>query len=303
MLERNPKTSFRWDPLNQIKLHPLMNTSSGSPNVVIGLIDGPVDLTHPAFQDSRIRTAIDSQIIACKAADSAACTHGTFVAGILCAKRGLPAPAICPDCQLILCPIFTNDSKIKGTIFPSSTPEELSKAIIQTVNAGARIINLSVGLSASSLTSYHELEEAYNYAKQRDVIIVTASGNQGRIGHNPLINHPWIIPVVACDEQGRPTSESNLGPSMRNRGLMAPGVNITSASPGRRYTSMSGTSVAAPFVSGAIALLWSEFPNATAAEIKHSIIIAAAAKHHHSIIPPLLNAEKALQILKTLKNA
>ena len=58
------------------------------------------------FKDPELRTVKDSQLAACKNANSIACRHGTFVAGILCAKRGLSAPAICPDCEIILNPIF-----------------------------------------------------------------------------------------------------------------------------------------------------------------------------------------------------
>ena len=43
------------DPLSQIRLHSLMNISSGHPDISIGLIDGPVDFNHPAFQGSRIK--------------------------------------------------------------------------------------------------------------------------------------------------------------------------------------------------------------------------------------------------------
>ena len=77
--------------------------------------------------------------------------HGTFVMGILCADRGLPAPGLCPNCQIIVLPIFTEGTseteKEKG--IPASTPLELSNAIVEAVDAGARIINLSMGLSTS----------------------------------------------------------------------------------------------------------------------------------------------------------
>ena len=64
---------------------------------------------------------------------------------------------------------------------------------------------------------------------------------------------------------------SNFGPSIGNRGLMAPGVSITSTYPGGQYTHMNCTSSGAPFVTGGIALLWSIFPNVALGAIKHSI--------------------------------
>jgi subtilisin family serine protease len=287
------------DPLSQIRLHALMNISSGSPNISVGVIDGPVDFNHPAFHESKIKAVKDSQLGACKIASSVACTHGTFVAGILSAKRGLSAPAICPNCQIILYPIFREDetNNTGNDPFPIATPEELSNAIIETIDAGARVINLSLGLSTSSLTVYDELQQAYDYALQKSVIIVVAAGNQGNIGNISLINHQWLIPVAACDENNSLDPMSNFGPSIGNRGLMAPGMNIRSTYPGGQYTNMSGTSFAAPFVTGAIALLWSIFPSATAGAIMHSITRGALFKRR-SIIPSLLNVETAWKSLK-----
>jgi subtilisin family serine protease len=293
------------DPLAQTRLLSLMNITRGHPDITIGVIDGPVDFSHPAFQGPRIRTVKDSQLIACKNASDIACIHGTFVAGILCAKRGFSAPAICPACEIILNPIFRKEESTtanktnnnNNNILPSATPEELFNAIVETIDAGAKIINLSLGLSTSSLTVYDKLQQAYDYALQKGVIIVVAAGNQGNIGNISLIKHQWLIPVAACDENSRLDPMSNFGPSIGNRGLMAPGVNIRSTYPGGQYTYMSGTSFAAPFVTGSIALLWSIFPNTTPSAIVRSLI-RGISFNSRSIIPPLLNAEAALNILK-----
>ena len=58
--------------------------------------------------------------------------------------------------------------------------------------------------------------------------MVAAAGNQGTVGSSVITRHPWVIPVIACDLQGRPTTESNLGSSIGRRGLAAPGENIAS---------------------------------------------------------------------------
>lgn len=293
------------DPLSQIRLQSLMDISNGNPDISIGLIDGPVDYTHPAFQGSRISAVKESQLAVCISASSIACRHGTFVGGILCAKRGLSAPAICPGCTLLLRPIFMDQTLTnRDIILPSTTPEELSEAIIEVVDAQVKIINLSLGLSSSSLITYSRLQEAYDYARLHGTIIVAASGNQGNIGSISLINNQWIIPVAACDEYGRLDSMSNFGKSIGNRGLMAPGVNITSTSSdegGGGYIQMSGTSFAAPFVTGALALLWSVFPKATAAEIILAIRTANSSysPRKSSIIPPLVDIEAAWNVLKS----
>jgi subtilisin family serine protease len=93
-------------------------------------------------------------------------------------------------------------------------------------------------------------------------------------------------------------NESNLGSSIGRRGLTAPGDAITSLSAKGQPLTLGGTSVAAPFVTGTIALLWSEFPAATAAQIKLAISQASAPRRA-SVVPPLLDAATAYQSLLT----
>ena len=154
---------------------------------------------------------------------------------------------------------------------PSTTPEELAEAILDCIEAGARVLNLSVALSHPSGRGERRLEEALDYAARRGVIPVVAAGNQGTLGSSAITRHPWVIPVIAYDSQGRPLSYSNLGKSIGTRGLGAPGDNITSLGVEGQPLSLSGTSVAVPFVTGAMALLWSEFPAASAAQLKLAI--------------------------------
>ncbi|UCC78247.1 MAG: S8 family serine peptidase [Candidatus Zixiibacteriota bacterium] len=282
--------------LDRVRLRSLMGRASGSPDVIIGLIDGPVDLSHPDFRGARVRTAKDSQTASCMINDSVACMHGTFVAGILFARRSSKAPAICPNCEIVLTPIFPEQRSGSPNI-PSCSPDKLAVAVVGAVDAGVRIINLSLGLSASSISNYRELDEAFDYARSRGVIVVAATGNQASVGYLPLLQHPWVIPVAACDVTGRISPVSNIGFSIGRRGLMAPGVNITSTMPGGQYTQMSGTSVAAPFVTGSIALIWSEYPAAGASLIRRSVHMAANHKRR-SLIPPILNVEATWKYLK-----
>ena len=93
-------------------------------------------------------------------------------------------------------------------------------------------------------------------------------------------------------------NESNLGSSIGRRGLTAPGDAITSLGAEGQPLTLGGTSVAVPFVTGTIALLWSEFPAATAAQIKLAITQASAPRRA-SVVPPLLDAAAAYQSLLT----
>lgn len=284
-------------PLELAKLTALMERTGGRPDVQIGLIDGPVALQHPDLAGGRLRELSGTNGATCTLANSSACVHGTFVAGILSARRASPAPAICPDCTLLVRPVFSE--KTTGSEqTPSATPQELAAAILECINAGARVINLSLALAQPSPNGERALEEALNEALKRGVIVVAASGNQGTLGGSAITRHRWVIPVVGYNLQGRPTNESNLGGSIGRRGVGAPGDGVTSLGADGRPVTFGGTSVAVPFVTGAAALLWSEFPAASAAQIQLAITQAAAPRRA-SVVPPLLNAWAAYQALLT----
>jgi len=268
-----------------------MDLTSGRPEIRVGLIDGPVARGHPDLASDRIRQISGTSDTAAARANGDARTHGTFVAGMLSARRGSAAPAICPDCTLLVRPIFGEAIAADGGA-PSATPEELGAAIIECVEAGVSVLNLSLALARPSSNREYALEEALGHAMRRGVIVVAAAGNQGTIGSSAITRHPWVIPVAACDLWGRPLGASNLAGSIGRRGLGAPGDRITSLGPDGEVRTFSGTSFAVPFVTGAVALLWSTFPTSPAAEVR-----AAVTQSHRggraSIVPPLLDASAA----------
>jgi subtilisin family serine protease len=277
------------DVLGLVALTPLMELTSGQPEIIIGLVDGPVAADHPDLATVNVRELPGGSGAMCVQTGSTACMHGTFVAGILSAKRGSAAPAICPRCTLFVRPIFPEAVAASETI-PSATPQQLASAIIECIDAGARLVNLSAALAqVPSASGEHVLGQALDYAAHRGVIVVAAAGNQGLIGSTVITRHPWVIAVIACDRRGRPLKESNLGNSIGRRGLSAPGEDITSLGPGGDAVRAGGTSVAAPFVTGAIALSWSEFPNASAGAIRLAVTQAHEPRHP-SVVPALLNA-------------
>src|SRR5262249_8256285 len=96
--------------------------------------------------------------------------------------------------------------------------------------------------------------------------------------------------------QGRPLSESNLGGSIGRHGLSAPGENITSLGTNGKPQTFGGTSAAAPFVTGAIALLWSEFPDASAAKMKVAIT-RCGRQSRNTLVPAVLDAGAAHQVM------
>ncbi len=278
--------------LGMVRLNQLMQHTSGSPDIVIGLIDGPVQTSHPDLEGTSIHNL--TKAAGCLRQASVACLHGTFVAGILHAKRGSAAPAVCPGCRLLVRPIFAEG---EGGGFPSCEPDDLATAMVECIRAGARLLNLSVGLMHASPNGVRVLESALDLAARQSVLVVAAAGNQGMVGASALARHPAVLPVAASTATGAIASLSNLGHSVGRRGLAAPGDSIQSLAPDGGTRRFSGTSAATPFVTGAAALLWSLYPHASVARIRHSLLHAARA-NRSSIAPPLLDAQAAWDFLK-----
>ncbi len=281
-------------PLELVQLPALMAVTSGSEDITIALLDGPVVFDHPDLLSERIQDIPGGVDGRCNQASSIACQHGMFVAAILSAHRGSAAPAICPGCNLLVRPIFS-ENMAKDELLPQASAQQLASAISECIAAGARVLNLSAAMGLSSTKDDRELCDALDYAARRGVLMAAAAGNQGALGSSVITRHPWVIPVVGYDLSGRPMVQSNLGSSIGRRGLGAPGEEVTSLGPQGQLHTRAGTSFATAFVTGTIALLWSIFPAANAIEVKHAI--NTRLQRRTSIVPPLLNAWAAYQTL------
>jgi subtilisin family serine protease len=286
----------RLGPLDLIKVTALMDITRGRREVTIGLLDGPVALDHASLIRTSIRQLATNGSSTCSEPSTAACSHGTFVAGILSARRDSDTPGICPDCTLLVRPIF-HEKALGLEAVPSITPLELAAAIIDSVEAGAQILNISSVMRQLSTRSDRDLEASLDYAARHGVIVIVAAGNQGMIGSTPLTRHPWVIPVVGYELSGRPMDQTNLGHSLGRRGIGAPGQVTSINIEGQQPLVQWGTSFAAPLVTGTIALLWSLFPTATATEVK----LAVGSQHARpaTLAPPLLDAWAAYERLST----
>lgn len=259
------------------------------PDFKVGLIDGPVDLGHPAFAGARLVPVSAGRDGGCADARSAACQHGTAMAGILFAGAGTEAPGLCQGCMGLLYPLFGED--LDGTQ-EDADADALAQAIVHTVDAGARLINLSLGVLSPVIARYARLEEACDHARRRGTLLVCAAGNQARLGHHALVSHPWVIPVVACDARGHALPLSNLGPSIGRQGLSERADAVLAARAGGGYAEVSGTSVAAARLSGRLAALWAEHPRLSAAEMRQ-IALASAYRPFRTLVPPPFDVRAA----------
>jgi subtilisin family serine protease len=273
-----------------IRLSPLMAASDGHPDVTVGVIDGPVALDHADLRDARIRELGPARA-RCVSHASDECLHGTFVAGILVGRRASASPGICPSCTLVLRTIFTESPGTQAS--PCASGADLAAALVDCVDAGARIVNLSVGILSLDRRDEAAIDEAVRYALRARTLIVAAAGNQGTLSSTVLTRHPWAIPVVAYAADGRPAPHTNVGHSIARNGIGAPGVRVEGLHPAGGTTVLDGTSVAAPFVTGALALLLALFPDLPIAQIRAALVDGRP----RGVVPPLLDADSVYRRL------
>ncbi|MBL7545938.1 MAG: S8 family serine peptidase [Bdellovibrionaceae bacterium] len=191
--------------------------------------------------------------------------HGTHVAGIVIgAGLDIFSPQL-DQSKIQIMPLKFLDAHGAG-----STSNAV-KAIYYAVNNGAKIINNSWGGPGYSSA----LLEALSYAYNQQVLIVSAAGNSAKNNDsNEMYPANYIVPsnisIAASSDTDRLASFSNFGVQMVH--ISSPGVYIYSSLPGNMFGSMSGTSMAAPFVSGIAALALREAPSLTGYQLKKLII-------------------------------
>jgi subtilisin family serine protease len=263
-------------------LYDVMAGGTGSELVAVAVLDGPVAVDHPGLAGAAL-AAVGSAPMACSTAGAAGCGHGTAVAGMLAAGRDTPARGICPGVRVLVRPIFGNDEPARAE------PAVLAQAIFEAIDAGAWIVNVSAAFAGAVPIGDRGLRAALDFAAARGVIVVAATGNEGRVGGSPLVSHPWVVAVAACDAAGSPLAGANLGGAIARNGLCAPAVGVVGLQAGGGYGPFGGSSAAAPQVSGAIALAWSANPAATGADVRAAVGRSTRASAR-GLAPELLDA-------------
>jgi len=230
----------------------LWTETLGDGRICIAVLDGPVDLHHPAFRDAKLDVL---ETLASNVSDNGlASRHGTHIASVLFGGHDGPVKGIAPHCRGLIIPVFKD--MVDGSPVPCSQLD-LARAINQAVVAGAHIINISGGEYSPTGQAHPILADAIRNCCQSGVLIVAAAGNQGCDCLHIPAALPAVIPVGAMDSSGHPLEFSNWGSSYRTRGVLAPGQEIPGAAPHSGVAVESGTSYATPILSGVVALLMS----------------------------------------------
>ncbi|REE97250.1 S8 family serine peptidase [Thermomonospora umbrina] len=264
----------------------MARVGQGAPAITVGLLDGPVAAGHGGFAEGALR-AMPGHTLATDVTGSPAQRHGTMVAGVLAARRGGAAPGLCPGCPVLVRPVFDDGQAITDA-------RRLADGIVELVAAGARIINISAAFPVPGLLADTVLTPALDHAAVHGVLVVAAAGNDSRIGGSPLVSHPWVLPVAACDAAGGPLPGGTVGTSIGRRGVTAPGGGLTTLAPGGGLAVLAGTSAAAVLATGAIALAWSAAPDVPAVRVRHALL---GSRSRRQLIPPLLDAWRIHQTI------
>jgi subtilisin family serine protease len=214
-------------------------------SIVVAVLDTGVDGGHPDLQGAILPGFNVVDPAAGPVDDNG---HGTAVAGIIAARTNNRAgiAGICWTCSIL--PV-----KVLGADGTGDTAQ-VAAGIVRAADAHARVISMSLGGPADD----QALDQAVSYAAGKGAILVAAAGNNGASTPFYPAANPNVISVAATDESDRLYSWSNFGSWVQ---VAAPGCNAAPGLSGN-YVMFCGTSSATPFVSGIVALLLSEQPNA-----------------------------------------
>jgi subtilisin family serine protease len=236
--------------------------SEDGKGVVIAVIDTGIDTSHPDLA-GKVIDGVDFSGVGNPSGTAPvgeSYFHGTMVASLIVGQGLITGgvQGVSPGAQLLSISIGLG---VSG----ADTDAQIAKGVRWAVDHGADIINLS--LSRNSRTWPKSWDDAFVYAFENDVVVVAASGNRSDGSNRPSApaTMPGVISVGGVDSSGvasESASSEGLGIV-----LTAPAEALLGSFPGGEVRSWSGSSAAAPIVSGLVALMMEKDPEATASDI------------------------------------
>jgi len=194
--------------------------------------------------------------------------HGTHVAGIIAARagNGIGVVGLAPRARIMAIKVL--DANRAGN------SSQLARGIRYAVDEGVRILNISLNGDATS----DELDAALRYAGQKGATIVASAGNNGRDldlrpSYPACSSEPAVLSVTGSDKGGGLLGFANRGLSSVD--IAAPGAEILSTARGSGYEYRAGTSMAAPYVAGALALLAAARPDMSQSDLRAALLSSA----------------------------
>ncbi|MFF7182414.1 type VII secretion-associated serine protease mycosin [Streptomyces sp. NPDC008121] len=239
--------------------------------VTVAVLDTGVDADHPDLAGS-VLTGTDLIGFGAREGDRAWARHGTAMAGIIAGHGHGPdrqdgVLGVAPQARILPVRVILEGTDKARDKARKSRGTALAEGIRWAVDHGADVINLSLGDDSESAHPDAGEDAAVQYALAKGVSVVASAGNGGEKGDHISFPaaYPGVIAVTAVDRYG---THASFSTSRWYATVSAPGVDIVMADPDRRYYQGWGTSAAAAFVSGAVALVRSAHPDLTPAQVK-----------------------------------
>lgn len=234
----------------------------GSGGVPVGIVDTGIDAAHEdlAGKVAACGAAANGRVTDGECGDSEG--HGTHVAGTIAAlaNNRVGVVGVAFSSPLVIC-------RALGGPDGSGTVADVAACIRWTHDRGAKVISMSLG-GPSSHTLAEAAKSAYARGGRGGSVLVAAAGNDGDSTTEYPAGLDQVVSVGAVDAADAVAPFSNENADVE---LAAPGVDILSTKLGGGYIRYSGTSMATPHVSGALALLWGQTPAATAASVRRRL--------------------------------
>ncbi|MFJ3902633.1 type VII secretion-associated serine protease mycosin [Streptomyces sp. NPDC090025] len=249
--------------------------------ITVAVLDTGVDAGHPDLAGS-VLTGTDLVGFGAGRGDRAWARHGTAMAGIIAGHGHGPGGqdgvmGIAPKVRILPVRVILEGTDKARDKARKTRGTALAEGIRWAVDHGADVINLSLGDDSESAHPDKGEDAAVQYALAKGVSVVASAGNGGEKGDHisyPAA-YPGVIAVAAVDRFG---THASFSTSRWYATVSAPGVDIVIADPDRRYYEGWGTSAAAAFVSGAVALVTSAHPQLTPAQVKDLLVDTARSR-------------------------
>ncbi|MGQ0797949.1 MAG: S8 family serine peptidase [Methanobacteriota archaeon] len=259
LLPNDPLFIDQWG-LRSVQADDAWDVMLGNRSVVVAVVDTGVWWTHGDIRGNMWSNTdgthgydfIDGDTNPMDEDAAGGTFHGTGVAGVIAALTN-NGNDIAGAAQVSVMALRALGANGEGSSFNTS------QAIRWAADRGARVINLSLGTNGT-FGGPTDLQLAIDYAWRRGALIVAAAGNSGASSLDFPARLPNVVSVAALDENGRRASYSNYGSGLD---ISAPGTRILTLTSNNQIHYLSGTSLAAPFVTAAAALLLSLEPTLT----------------------------------------
>ncbi|QIJ61711.1 type VII secretion-associated serine protease mycosin [Streptomyces sp. JB150] len=245
-------------------------TTKGA-GITVAVLDTGVDATHPDLAGN-VLEGRDMVGFGARRGDRAWARHGTAMAGIIAGHgHGYGGTegvmGIAPEAKILPVRVILEDGDPARGKARKTRGNALADGIRWAADQGADVINLSLGDDSASAHPEPAEDEAVQYALRKGSVVVASAGNGGEKGDHisyPAA-YPGVIAATAVDKFG---TRASFSTRRWYATVSAPGVDVVIADPDRKYYEGWGTSAAAAFVSGAVALVKAAHPDLTPAQIK-----------------------------------